>query len=103
MRQRPRYTAQPHPRQSAFKLNAAVAAQVGCTRPAQSTELLHAGEVYASCFGTDSEGQDGDGLEQGARRYELLNASGVNALLFTTPGGSGLFTFGVRVVDPSFR
>ena len=102
MRQRPRYTAQP-PKTVCFQAERCRPAQVGCTRPAQSTELLHAGEVYASCFGTDSEGQDGDGLEQGARRYELLNASGVNALLFTTPGGSGLFTFGVRVVDPSFR
>ena len=78
-------------------------AQAGCAATAQTAATLYSGEAsYAPCFdpagGTSTVATD----ESTSQLYEILNASGVNALKFTTPGGNGRFTFGLRVVDPTF-
>jgi hypothetical protein len=85
--------------------------QAGCTTAAQNTAALYRGEIYVPCYdrktdestpavGSVTAERDPD--ESASQLYEVLSATGVNALQFTTPGGNGRFEFGVRVVDTSF-
>lgn len=81
----------------------ATEAQAGCAAIAQTAATLYSGEAfYTPCFDPAGGMPTAATDDSASQLYEIMNASGVNALKFTTPGGNGRFTFGLRVVDPTF-
>ena len=73
--------------------------QAGCSFAPQSTLDLYTGMVYEPCWQMHMYRQVPDyHADWQSDTYDIMNGSGTNALKFTTPGGNGIFLFGLHVV-----